>query len=125
MARTALRGANSDVTAYIMSPREEGTLAGGLSGEGQPLIVPPSLVPVPMLVSSTVPTDGGVGNNESSIFAGDWSKLIIGMRTQLQISVLRERYADTGHIGFVAYLRCDVAAEHEAAFTVLDGILAA
>jgi HK97 family phage major capsid protein len=122
MARTALRTANSDVTAYIMHPRDEGRFAELLDGNGQSSLVPPAIRDVPMLVTSKLPTNGGVGTNESQIFAGDWSRLMIGVRSQLQIEVLRERYADVHQYGFVAHLRADVAAEHEAAFTVLGGI---
>jgi len=121
-ARTALRTANSDVTAYIMHPREEGALAGGLDGEGRPLVPPPAIANMPMLVTTKIPINGGAGTNESSIFAGDWSRLLIGMRTDLRIEILKERYADTHQYGFVAFLRADVAAEHEAAFTVLEAI---
>ena len=64
----------------------------------------------------------GVGSNESSIFAGDWPRLMIGMRTEVRIEVLKERLADTLEYGFLAFLRADIAAEHEVAFTVLGGI---
>ena len=77
---------------------------------------------MPMLVTTKIPINGGAGTNESSIFAGDWSRLLIGMRTDLRIEILKERYADTHQYGFVAFLRADVAAEHEAAFTVLEAI---
>jgi HK97 family phage major capsid protein len=123
-ARTALRTVNSDVTAYIMSPRDDGTLAGLKATDNQPLMVPPAIANVPMLVTSKIPTNGGSGTNESNIFAGDWSRLMIGVRSQLQIGILRERYADTGQYAFVAHLRADVAAEQEAAFTVIEAITA-
>lgn len=121
-ARTALRTVNSDVTAYVLSPRDEGWLALQKDGQGQPLNVPPAISNIPLLVTSKIPVNGGVGTNESNIFAGDWSKLMIGVRNQLRIEILRERYADVHQYGFVAHLRADVAAEHEAAFTVLEGI---
>ncbi|MGE0283319.1 MAG: phage major capsid protein [Parvibaculaceae bacterium] len=116
-ARTALRTVNSDVTAYVMSPRDEGWLAIQKDGQGQPLNKPPAIATIPMLVTSKIPVDLGTGDDESIILAGDWSRLMVGMRTNITLGVLRERYADNWQYGFVAVLRADIAAEHEAAFT--------
>lgn len=121
-ARTALRSANSDVNGFIMHPRDEGALAEAVDDNGQPLVMPPALAGIPMLTTTKIPVDGGAGDNESVIFAGDWSKLLIGIRHEIRIEVLRERYADTNQYAFVAVLRADVAAEHEAAFSILDGV---
>lgn len=121
-ARTALRTANSDVTAYIMSPRDEGRLAGFIDANGQPLNVPPAIAKVPMLTTSKIPVDLGTADDESVILAGDWARLMIGIRSTIRIEILRERYADVHQYAFVAHLRADVAAEHEAAFTKLPGI---
>lgn len=121
-ARTALRSANSDVSAYVLNPRDEGTLAGLTANDGQPLSVPSAISQVPMLTTTKVPTDGGAGEDESQIIAGDWRRLMVGMRQDLRIEVLRERYADQLQYAFLAFMRADIAAEHEAAFTVLDGI---
>lgn len=121
-ARTALRTANSDATAYIMSPRDEGQLAGLTATDGQPINVPSAIARVPMLTTSKIPTNMGAGTDESIILAGDWSRLMVGVRTDITIGILKERYADTWQYGFVAVLRADIAAEHEAAFTKLAGI---
>ena len=64
----------------------------------------------------------GTAANASDIFVGDWSQLLIGMRTQLQITMLTERYADTGEIGLVAWLRADVATAHDGAFAIIEGV---
>lgn len=121
-ARTALRTVNSDVTAYILSPRDEGQLAGLTATDGQPLSVPPAIANVPLLTTSKVPTNLGTDTDESVILAGDWSRLMVGVRSEIRIEILRERYADNLQYGFLAHLRADVAAEHEAAFTKLSGI---
>lgn len=121
-ARTALRTANSDVTAYIMSPRDEGQLAGLTATDGQPIAIPPAIASVPMLTTSKVPIDLGTETDESLILAGDWARLMIGIRSNIRIEILRERYADYHQYAFIAHLRADVAAEHEAAFTKLEGV---
>ena len=121
-ARSALRGVNADATAFVMHPRDEGALFETVDSTGQPLQIPPALASIPMLTTTKIATNGGVGTNQSKIFAGDWSKLMIGVRHQIRIEVLKERYADFNQYAFVAVLRADVAAEHEAAFTVLSGV---
>lgn len=121
-ARTALRTVNSDVTAYIMSPRDEGQLAGLTATDGQPINVPPAIARVPLLTTSKVPTNLGTDTDESVMLAGDWSRLMVGVRSEIRIEILRERFADNLQYGFLAHLRADVAAEHEAAFTKLAGI---
>ncbi|MFD1941309.1 phage major capsid protein [Paradevosia shaoguanensis] len=121
-ARTALRTANSDVTAYVMSPRDEGHLAELTATDDQPLIVPPSIAQTPFLTTSAMPTNLGTDTDESFILAGDWARLMVGLRSEIRIEILRERFADNLQYGFLAHLRADVAAEHEAAFTKLSAI---
>lgn len=125
-ARTLVKTANHEaVSAYIMHPRDEGTLAGLTATDGQPLMLPPAIASVPMLASTSVPADEGAGTNESTIITGDFTKLMIGIRHEIQIEVLRELFAGNGQIGFIAHLRADVAATHENAFTKITGIVPA
>jgi HK97 family phage major capsid protein len=123
-ARTALREVDSDVTAYIMTPRDDGTLAGLVDGQSQPLLVPPAIRDIPLLVTSKMPTNLGAASppSGSQIIAGDWARLLIGIRSEIRVEVLKELFAGNHQFGFVAWMRADVAAEHEAAFTVLDAI---
>ncbi|MCK4204254.1 phage major capsid protein [Brucella pituitosa] len=122
--RTALRTANSDVSAYIMHPRDEGALAELTDNTGQPLNIPPALANVPMLTTTKMPINLGTGTDESMILAGNWSNLIVGVRTSIRIEILRERFADNLQYGFLAHLRADVAAEHEASFAKITAIKA-
>ncbi|MCB0020662.1 MAG: phage major capsid protein, partial [Anaerolineales bacterium] len=125
-ARTLIKTANhAGVSAYIMSPRDEGTLAGLTATDGQPLLLPPAIASVPMLASTSVPTNEGTGTNESTIVTGDFSKLLIGIRHEIQIQVLQELFAGNGQVGFIAHLRADVAATHENAFAKITGIVPA
>lgn len=121
-AKTALRLVNSDVTAFIMSAREEGRLSEMVDTTGQPLQPPKAIANIPQLATTAIPINGGAGSNEGLLFAGDWRKLMIGIRTDIRIEILRERYAENMQYGFLCHLRADIAAEHEQAFTVLDGI---
>ena len=75
-----------------------------------------------MLQTSALQVDAGAGNNESNIVMGNFSNCLIGMRNQIQIQVLRERYMDTGQLAFVAMMRFDVALSHPESFHKISGI---
>ena len=121
-ARTALHSANERLTGFVMSPRDEGTLAGLVDGQAQPLRKPEAIANTPMLWTGSMPTDGGAGDDESQIIAGDWSQLMVGLRSSIRIITLRERFMDSLQFGFIAHARVDFAATRDSAFTVLDGI---
>lgn len=121
--RTNLLTANAgEPTAIIAHPRDEGTVSGFIDSTGQPLNVPVRIGDVPMLTTTQIPVDGGTGGNESTIIMGNFTRLMIGMRSDIRIEVLKERYADNLQYGLIAHMRMDVAAEHEAAFHTITGI---
>jgi len=123
---TAMTGINTlnagPPSAIVMHPRDYGTLAGLTATDNQPLIMPPALQGIPMLQTSALQVDAGAGNNESNIVMGNFSNCLIGMRNQIQIQVLRERYMDTGQLAFVAMMRFDVALSHPESFHKISGI---
>ena len=88
------------------------------------MMPPPRLANVPVLTSTSVPVNEtqGTANNASSIFLGDFSEVLIGLRTDLQITVLQERFAELGQIGFIAWLRADVALARPAAIARIAGV---
>ncbi len=123
-ARTQIRSAKAeDVSAFVLSTRDEGKLGELVDSTGQPLRAPPAIENVPMLGTTSVPTNQGVGTNESVIVAGEFSRLLIGVRSEIRIEVLRERFADTLQYGFLAHLRADIAVEQPGAFSKITGIL--
>ncbi len=122
-ARTALLTANAgEPSAFVMSPREDGTFTGLRAGDGQPVMAPPRIAAIPQFVTTSVATNLGVGTNESTIIAGAFQHLLIGVRENIRFVVLRERYAETGELALVCHLRADIAVEHPLAFCALTGI---
>ena len=109
-----LTGNGGPVNAIIMHPRDAGTLAGLTDTTNQPLNVPPAISGIPMLTTSSIQVDAGSGNDESNIYVGNFSNLMIGMRNNIRIEVLRERFAETHHYAFVAHMRFDEAIAHAA-----------
>jgi predicted phage gp36 major capsid-like protein len=77
------------------------------------------------LSSTAVPIDDAQGssNNATRVYLGYWPHLLIGIRTELMITILRERYADFGQFALLAWLRADVNAEHDQSFCDVAGIL--
>lgn len=125
-AKMALELANvADVSAVIMSPRSARELNGLADSLGQPLRLPPSLEDVQILTTTSVSTTEtqGTATNASSILLGDFSQVMVGMRTALQVSILQEHYADTGAVGFILWMRVDVVAQHPAALARIEGIV--
>jgi HK97 family phage major capsid protein len=124
-AVAALEAANAgDVTGIVYNPRTARVVYGLSDGAGQPLEVPPRLRNIPIISTTSVPINQtqGTAVNASSILMGDFGEVFAGIRTSLTISILNERYADTGQVGFVTWLRADVGVARPAAMAKIVGI---
>jgi len=123
----ALEAANVDTSrlAAIMAPRTARTIAGFADTTGQPLQRPPALERLRTLTTSQVPIDQtqGTSSDASSIYMGDFRAVMVGVRLELQIEVLKERYADNLQFGFLAFGRWDIQFEHAASLGRIVGIV--
>lgn len=120
-----LSGGNYDTTAFIQAPRSETTLAKLKEATTNAYLRPPAqLENIPRLSTNQIPVNitTGTSNDTSEIYAGDWSHLWLGMRTELILGTLVERYADVGQIAFLVWLRADVQLSQPAAFNVIAGV---
>lgn len=127
-----VRDANEYPTAAIMADRTARVLAKLKDTTNQPLRAPEYLDGLERRTTSGVPVNLTVGtsNDTSDCFVADWSKLIIGVRTELVIEVLRERYMTNdaagspagGQYGFLAWWRGDIVLAQPKAFDVTTGI---
>lgn len=123
----ALESANAgDVSAAIMPPRTSRNFNGLTDSLAQPLRRPDRIVGMPFLITTSMPINEtqGTATNASSIILGAFSEVFVGMRTELVITVLQELYAGSGQIGFVLWLRADVAISRPAAMARIEGITA-
>lgn len=121
-----LENANaSPPTAWVLAPRTSRVLNGLTDTTGQPLRPPQAVENVPRLTSTVVPVDQtqGTAENASSIIVGDFSQLLIGVRTQLRIEVLREAFAANMQYAFIAHLRADIAVAQPKGFAIIKGII--
>ena len=122
----ALDTANAGtLSAMIMAPRTSRVISGFVDGMTQPLRPPPRLADVPQLVttSMSIGETQGTASTASSLLIGDFSEIYVGLRTELTISILHERFADTGEVAFVLWMRGDVAVARPAALARLEGII--
>jgi HK97 family phage major capsid protein len=122
----ALEAANAgSINAMVMAPRTARVINGFVDTTNQPLQPPPRLASIPRLVSTAVPIDEtqGSASNASSIFLGDFTQVIFGLRTDLTVTLLQERFADNGQFAFIAWMRFDVALARPAALARIAGII--
>jgi HK97 family phage major capsid protein len=123
-ARTGILTFNrGPVSAYIMHPRDEGGFVDLVDVDGQPLRAPDAVSKIPMLTTTSLPVDGGVANNESTIIAGNFAHLIVGIRSGVQIELFKgPKYISNLQYTMVAHLRADIAVQDPKAFYTLTGV---
>lgn len=114
-----------DPTGMVMHPRTAAQLAKLKDGDGTSLVPPEMIGRIPLLktTSASIAQTQGSASNASSILFGDFRHLFIGLRDEMNITVLKERYADNGQIGFLCWMRADVQLAHKASFSLLKGII--
>ena len=91
-----------------MSPTENYFYGDLADANGQPLSKPPVIASLPLL-DTTKATEG-------ELLVGDFTRLMIGIRQEMTIRILTERFADTLQVGFLCSLRADCAVEQPKAF---------
>jgi HK97 family phage major capsid protein len=124
----ALWGANvPDSSAMLLAPRTLATLSKLREGAttGQQLIPPSVMTAFPWLQTTSIPINEtqGASTTASSLFLGDFSQMMLGFRTQMQIEVARELFRGNYQFGFFGHLRMDVQVAHPESFARLIGIL--
>lgn len=122
--------------AWVSHPRDAETYDGLTDSTGQPLMPTPWAGALKRFTTTSLPTDEGGGSNESIGIVGDFSQVLIGMRTK----GANVRILDAGNVTdadgkvhdaaselkklIVVYLRADVAVMRPAWLSVLAGITA-
>lgn len=111
--------------AAIMHPRTETAFAKLKDTTNQPMARPQMLASLPFLSTTSVEINEvqGTSSNASRIYTGFFPDLFLGIRSQLQIVVARERFVDAWQFAFVAVLRADVQLAHPESFSMQVGII--
>lgn len=116
--------------ASVLHPRtarDLRKLKTGLSGDNTPLVMPEALRDVAMRTTTALPINEtqGTATDASSVIVGNFSELMIGMRSELRVEVLRERFSDNFQYGFLAHMRLDVQVRHAESFCRIQGVIPA
>lgn len=119
-----VRTANAEPTAAICSPNLveafDKLKASTYAKYWQPAPTVEQLWPPRYTTTMpTTETAGGAaetGGTTQSMFVGDFSRITIGWRTQLDVQILKERYADQGCYGILSYARWSIRALHPESF---------
>lgn len=73
--------------------------------------------------SASIAETQGSAVNASTILFGNYREMFIGLRDQVSITVLKERYSNYGQVGFLVWIRADVQLANKASFSKLVGII--
>lgn len=120
-------GRNESVSAIVYHPRNELALGKAKDTQNRYLDVPRYLANIPRLSTGTLPvneTEGTSGAVCNTMFAGDFSQLYIGMRTNFGVNVYDAPAATTGQVLMVAWMRMDVQVGRPGAFAIRTGLKA-
>jgi HK97 family phage major capsid protein len=130
-----VRLANAEPTAFVSSPAYAGTLSRlnastyakfwdipGDVTEQWSNRVASTTIPLTETdpASGTLPAQ--TGGTYSSVYLGDWSRYLLGVRLDLQTQILRERYIDSGQIGIFGFARYSTRASHPETFVRSYGV---
>jgi HK97 family phage major capsid protein len=112
------------LTAMIAHPRTWRAVNGLVDTTNQPLLAPPRIADVPRLSTTSLPINEtqGTSTDASTLFAGDFSEVLLGLRTDLRIQLLDQTYAANGQVGFLAWMRADWQLARPAAVGRLIGV---
>lgn len=112
-------------TAAIMAPRTYYEIDGWTDTTDQPLQLSRALQAVPFLETNQVPINQshGTATDASTILMGDYSHMLIGVRTSLDLQIAPELFRETGQVGFFARARYDVQLLQPKAFCKITGII--
>lgn len=115
-----IENSNLESNGVIMSPRSMNHLRKLKDGQGEYMAIPKWMPPI--FVTKQVPDDMGGGSDESVVFTGEFSNLLIGIRSKFQIEILKEVKAQKHQIVLMGTMRLDVAAIRPAAFDITTGV---
>ncbi len=113
-----------DMSGIVMAPRTWQTIAKFADTTNQPLRKPAAIEKIPMYTTSNMPINEtqGTASDASTIIVGDFSQVLVGIRSSLRIEVLKDLYSANYQYGFLAVMRVDIALAHPQAFTKIIGI---
>jgi HK97 family phage major capsid protein len=114
------------VTTAIMAPRTLATISKLKEATtNAPLTRPVVLQDWQFLMTANVSITEtqGTSTNASTLYMGDWSQMMLGVRTEMTVEVARELFRGNYQYGFFGHLRMDMQVTHPESFGRLIGII--
>ena len=123
-AMGVIRAAGFEPNSSIVAPRTITSLAKLKEATTNAYAARPEFA-LPLLPTRSVPINLTVGTSTdaSEAYTGQWDQCMVGIRTDLTLRYLPERYlADNLQVAWLAYLRADVQLAQPSAFVVDLGV---
>jgi HK97 family phage major capsid protein len=133
--REDLETANATPSAYVLHPRTARAIAGLQDTTDAWLGIPDWVLGIGSLADGSAPATfmtttsmpitetRGTATNASSVIAGDFRSLIIGMREQVNLEIVPGLGAGNGQINLVAHVRADCGVVRATDFAAMSGII--
>ena len=130
VAQGKLLDVNAVPGAIVYAPRTATSLALLKDSTNQPMTAPTGYASATKLTSNQIPINltHGTASNASVAFTGEWSSLLIGLRTGLTLEASRVAGADSFSKMLVlvrCFLRADIAVARPDHFCAIKGIVPA
>jgi len=115
---------SSAPTAYLMSPREWEALATLKDSDNRYLDKPQAITEIPFMETTNIPITDAIGtsNDASRIITGNFNDLVIGLRSEMRVELLKESFAQNYQYGFLVHMRVDAIPAREKSFSEVTGI---
>lgn len=115
---------NGAPNAWITSPRTLNVLRKSKDGQGQYLKFPDWFASLIRLSTTSIPTNLGGGSNETEAYLGDFTQLIVGIRSGVELAVSREAgdAFKKAQVWVRGLLRADMVLTRPNHFVVIDQI---
>lgn len=118
--------ANADPSkiAAIMHPKVWAQLQKAKDSTGQMLALPSGLAGYPLLNSTAVKTNYGVGTNETKVYVGDFSTVKLGVEGRYEMR-LDQTFAASDTTAFALVVRADMQLFHPEQIARIDAVATA
>lgn len=122
-----LQEKSASPTAYVLAPRDAGTLEGLREAVGGQYLRPPTAIAaLARHITGAIAINGGAGSNESSAFMADFRQLLIGLRQDVLVEISQDAgdSFDKHQIRVKCTWRGDIGLAQPTHFVKLTGITA-
>jgi HK97 family phage major capsid protein len=113
-----------DQIGYIQGTKSWRQTAGLVGTDGQPLMAPKAIGDLRNFHTTAVLENYGVGTDETRLYFGDFSNLVIGLGGTFKME-LAEKYADTLQTAFLVWMRYDIQVLRPDNFCIVENLATA